>query len=191
MIDLPSQQVQLVVVDILFVLLALGILMWFRSWLRLQTRRLDSRFEALDASLKQLTQVQERLQGVCRTLSTADPRSRGRRSVPRDDQPPVADAVFDAGIEGMVPSPDPGVRPSSESATSRASIGSPARSTSARVGSERGRSSDARQHETYERARQLLSKGISTDEVARMVDLGVAEVEVLKRMGELARSSSR
>ena len=127
---------------------------------------MDRRFDMLDANLKQLTQVQERLQGACRTLTAADPRSRGSRPF----LPPVTEDAASSVIE---PSDGPAVS------------SSPVRTGGGNV------ANSARQHEIYERARQLLSKGISTDEVARMVNLGVAEVEVLKRMGELARSSSR
>ncbi len=174
MIDLSSQHVQLVVVDILFLAVALAILLWFRSWLLAQTHRMDRRFDTLDANLKQLTQIQERLQQACRTLTTADPRSRGSRSFVT----PLVDETVSSGI------------------TDGAMSGEGSRNTrgggvAAKPGTERSPASGARQHEIYERARQLLSKGISTDEVARMVDLGVAEVEVLKRMGELTRSSSR
>ncbi len=180
MIDLSSQHVQLVIVDILFLAVALAILMWFRSWLRVQTHRMDRRFDTLDANLKQLTQIQERLQGACRTLTAADPRSRGSRSF----LSPLMDDAASSGITGSAMS-DEGSRTSDGSATSRGGGGGIA----AKPG--RDPASGARQHEIYEHARQLLSKGISTDEVARMVDLGVAEVEVLKRMGELTRSSSR
>ena len=38
MIELSSQQTQLIVVDLLFLLVALGMLLWFRSWLGIQTR---------------------------------------------------------------------------------------------------------------------------------------------------------
>ena len=164
-----SPQLQIIVVDILFMVLVVGIVMWFRSWLGVQTRKLDRRFEALDASLKQLNQVQERLQGVCRTLTVVDPRSRGSRSFLAlvDDEPAVVD-------EGSTAPPAVATRASGRSA-----------------GAPRESSTGAQQHQTYERARQLLGKGLSTQEVARMVDLGVAEVEVLKRMGQLARSSSR
>ena len=170
MIDLSSPHVLRVLVDSLFVVIALTILLWFRSWLRIQTRRMDRRFDTLDAYLKQLTQIQERLQGACRTLSAADhARSGGggRSFLPsvEDSGSPTASIV--APGEGAVPSAD---GPS---------------------GGGRDSSASARQHEVYDRARQLLGKGIPTEEVARLVDLGVAEVEVLKRMGALARSSSR
>lgn len=184
MIDLSSQHVQLVIVDVLFLGVALGILMWFRSWLRIQTNRMDRRFDTLDEHLKQFTQIQERLQGACRTLTAAEPRSRGGG---RSSLSPLVDDVAPSGIQDGALSAE-GAPSADGSIVPRAPAS--ARS-SASASREPGPSSGARQHEIYERARQLLSKGIPTDEVARMVDLGVAEVEVLKRMGELARSSSR
>jgi hypothetical protein len=186
MIDLSSQHVQLVIVDVLFLAVALGILMWFRSWLRVQTHRMDRRFDTLDAHLKQFTQIQERLQGACRTLTAAEPRSRGGG---RPYLSPLADDVGPSGIQDDAMSAE-GARSADGSNTPRAPVKARS-SASASPSRETGPSSGARQHEIYERARQLLSKGIPTDEVAHMVDLGVAEVEVLKRMGELARSSSR
>ena len=190
MIDLSSPHVQLVLVDSLFVVIALTILLWFRSWLRIQTRRMDRRFDTLDAYLKQLTQIQERLQGACRTLSAADhARSGGggRSFLPsvEDSGSPTASIV--APGEGAVPSAD---GPSSPPPP-HAAVANRGGARSGGDGGGRDSSASARQHEVYERARQLVGKGIPTEEVARLVDLGVAEVEVLKRMGALARSSSR
>lgn len=194
MIELSSQQTQLIVVDLLFLLVALGMLLWFRSWLGIQTRKLDRRFDALDASLKQLNQIQERLQAACRTVTAAGPWRRDTRlstatAETRDPGP--------SGIEDIVGSPETqraagdGERPGSMAASEARAAGRAIAARVPRAETERAPHDRARQHEMYEQARQLLGRGVTTDEVARMVGLGVAEVEVLKRMGELARSSSR
>ena len=183
MIDLSSPHVQLVLVDSLLVVIGLAILMWFRSWLRIQTRRMDRRFEPLDAHLKQLTQIQERLREACHTLSAGDhARSGGgeRSFLPLVEDSGSSAASSVAPGDGAVPSPDgPSAPAAHETAATKGSAFA------------KDSSASARQHEVYERARQLLGKGIPTEEVARLVDLGVAEVEVLKRMGALTRSSSR
>ena len=189
MIDFSSPQTQLVVVDILFLLVALGMLLWFRAWLAMQTRKLDRRFSSLDASLKQMSQIQERLQAVCRTLTAAD----GRR--PDARLPASTEQALESGAaEAGSPSPAAQRHPvwsAEEAVDERRASSRAAPPRLQKAGDGRAPQDDGRQHETYERARQLLGRGVSTDEVARTVGLGVAEVEVLKRMGELARSSSR
>ena len=189
MIDFSSPQTQLVVVDILFLLVALGMLLWFRAWLAMQTRKLDRRFSALDGSLKQMAQIQERLQAVCRTLAAADGRRRETRSPASTEQgqePGAAEAVPGSPVGQRYPVWSTAESVDERRASSRAV---PARLQKADDG--RAPQDGGGQRENYERARQLLGRGVSTDEVARTVGLGVAEVEVLKRMGELARSSSR
>ncbi|MBT4098620.1 MAG: hypothetical protein HOE86_13290 [Gemmatimonadetes bacterium] len=44
-----------------------------------------------------------------------------------------------------------------------------------------------RSRDAYRLARELLEQGMSTTDVARQVGLGIAEVNVLKRMRDAAR----
>lgn len=51
MISLPSPQtLQLVYIDALFLCLAIGLLLWFRSWLTSHKGQIDRRLAALEAS---------------------------------------------------------------------------------------------------------------------------------------------
>jgi len=58
----------LVLIDGLFLALAAGMGLWFRSWLKREKRELDQRLAVLEAQHAQLERVSGRLQTVCRTL---------------------------------------------------------------------------------------------------------------------------
>ena len=57
---------QLVLIDGLFLVLAAGMGLWFRGWLKREKRELDQRLEVLEAQHARLERVSGRLQTVCR-----------------------------------------------------------------------------------------------------------------------------
>ena len=143
----------------LYLCVAAGMGLWFRAWLRRQQRAMDERLARMETQQDQLARLGERLQGVCRSLEGVFTR------VARETD----------GAE-IAPS-----RPTSASRARadhfRAAV-APERGTgSAPAGQVGTRGDDA-----YGRARDLLRQGMPPAEVARRVGLGIAEVNVLRRM---------
>lgn len=167
MTDAPT--LQLVFIDLLFLLLAGGMGLWFRAWLRQESRRVDARIEALDKQRQGLENVAERLSSVCRTIERATP----AMARPTLGETP---ATVPAGRRPVTNRPARRERPA------------PPQSVSADATPEREWEQMAeRSREAYRLARELLEQGMATTDVARQVGLGVAEVNVLKRMRDAAR----
>ena len=59
---------QLVLVDVLFLCLAVGMGLWFRAWLQREKVEMDQRLQLLQAQQAQLDRISGRLQAVCRSL---------------------------------------------------------------------------------------------------------------------------
>ena len=59
---------QLIFVDALFLLLAVGIGLWFRSSVKQEKAGMDRRIQALETQQESLEKICERLQSACRTL---------------------------------------------------------------------------------------------------------------------------
>ncbi|MBT7862127.1 MAG: hypothetical protein HN712_17555 [Gemmatimonadetes bacterium] len=162
---------QLVFIDLLFLLLAGGMGLWFRTWLRQETRRLDDRIEALEKQHKGLESVAERLTSVCRTIERATPgMARPTLGDAPASVPPPRRPVTNRPIRRAERTVTPPPPPSSESTPER-----------------QWEEMAERSREAYRLARELLEQGMSTTDVARQVGLGVAEVNVLKRMRDAAR----
>ena len=100
---------QLVLIDGLFLFLAAGMGMWFRSWLKREKRELDQRLEVLEDQQVRLERVSSRLQTVCRVLemtgheetagewTEASPRSGAERQNRRDADFEKAWRMLNAG----------------------------------------------------------------------------------------------
>ena len=59
---------QVVLIDALFLCMAVGMGLWFRAWLAREQHRLDRRLDALEAQHARLERVSGRLQTVSRVL---------------------------------------------------------------------------------------------------------------------------
>ncbi len=59
---------QLVLVDMLFLCLAVGMGLWFRAWLQREKVEMDQRLQLLQAQQAHLDRISGRLQAVCRSL---------------------------------------------------------------------------------------------------------------------------
>ena len=204
---LPSPQtVQLIFIDVLFICLAAGIFFWFRSWLKGERRQIDRRLDALESHRESLERLGTRLLSASRSLEgilserrspderlgdAVSPPQRGRvtTSAPAADWAQrlselrrAAEATAgDAASRGGTASPS---RARDSGPRSRASGAEVDRHSRNRAADSRGSETVARGKEQYGWARQLLEQGMSASEVARRVGLGLAEVEVLKRMND-------
>ena len=102
---------QLVLIDGLFLFLAAGMGMWFRSWLKREKLELDQRLEVLEAQQARLERVSGRLQAVCRVLemtghegtagerTEASPRPGAERQNRRDAAPRAPASQREADFE--------------------------------------------------------------------------------------------
>ena len=156
---------QLFLVDLLYLCAALGMGLWFRAWLRQQQRAMDERLARLEAQQAQLARLGERLQGVCRGLEGVFTRAARETEAPRGGAAEVE--------RGRRPTAGRG---RSESYRSAAVV-----SEGATRGNPAGQAG-TRREDPYGRARELLRQGVAPAEVARRVGLGIAEVNVLRRM---------
>lgn len=179
---------KLVFVDVLFLCLAGAMALWFRAWLSEQRGELDRRIDALEAQQQGLAKLGDRLAGLCRILERTAPILPPPR---RDEEPgevptptarsPVAGAAAadpQPAAEGT-PRPAPAIVPPW---SSRRRVDTPAAQAD-----RRWEELSDRSREAYRRARDLLEQGMSVAEIARQVGLGVAEVNVLKRMRDAGR----
>ena len=169
MSEIPT--LQLVFIDLLFLLLAGGMGLWFRSWLRQETGRLDERIEALEKQHQGLESLAERLSSVCRTIE---------RQTPGMARPTLGDAPASVPPPRR-PATNRPIRRTAERPEPRPPA--PSESTPERQWEEMAE----RSREAYRLARELLEQGMSTTDVARQVGLGIAEVNVLKRMRDAAK----
>jgi len=142
---------QLVFVDALFLCVAGGLGLWFRSWLRREKEDLDRRLDALEAQQARLERISGRLQSVCRVLEM---------------QCRQEEAEPTGGAPRRYQSKD---------------------AVSTRASREQGRK-NAGEKDRYEQAWELLTRGMSPGEIARRLDLGIAEVEL---MGHMLRRRQR
>ena len=191
---------QVIFVDALFLCLAGGLIFWFRSWLREQQRSMDHRLEALEGQQQALAQICERLTSACRGLERPspaveaiprqNPRTERATAAPRPStvETPAA-AVSDRQVQvsrnAAGPEPQPqttGSRPTASGPAARRRVDAPA----ARADRQWEELTD-RSREAYRRARDLLEQGVPPNDIARQVGLGVAEVNVLKRMRDAGR----
>lgn len=155
---------QLFLVDLLYLGAALGMGLWFRAWLRQQQRAMDERLAGLEAQQAQLARLGERLQGVCRGLEGVFTRAARGVEAPRGGAVEVERGRRQTTGRGRTESH---------------------RSAAVSEGAARGNppgQGGARREDPYGRARELLSQGVAPAEVARRVGLGIAEVNVLRRM---------
>ena len=173
MISLPSAQtLQLVYIDALFLCLAIGLLLWFRSWLTSHKGQIDRRLAALEEHELTLERLAAKLTAACRQLEASRPTG-AMANAPGISMPAARPVADRSGAEVTAPG-DAWLEKLSE--LRRAADGGSSESAPA-AGRQGAR-------EEYGRARQLLEQGMSATEVARKVGLGLAEVEVLKRISE-------
>ena len=194
-----TQTVQLVFVDALFICLAAGIFFWFRSWLKGEKLQIDRRLEALESHRESLERLGTRLLSASRSLEGILTERRSpyerlgdARAPSRGSQPQELEGSFSKRGRATTPTPAADwterlseLRRAAEAAAgdtaSRSGTASPSR---ARDSGYRGSEGVVGGKEQYGWARQLLGQGMSASEVARKVGLGLAEVEVLKRMND-------
>jgi len=146
----------LLLVDLLYLGVAVGLGLWFRVWLRRQQRAMDQRLARMDEQQARLDRLGERLQGVCRGLESVFSR---------------------ATRDGEAGEPERGRTAASRRPAVYRAGGAPDGVARAAAAASAGRRDDP-----YGRARELLRQGIAPAEVARRVGLGIAEVNVLHRM---------
>jgi hypothetical protein len=182
---------QVIFVDILFLCLAGGLAFWFRAWLQEQQRAMDQRLEGLEEQQQALVRICERLTSVCKGLERPSSAVEAiGRSTPRQERPlaptrqttreistPVA-----AATAGQSAPPDATEVTAADEASARRRVDTPA----ARADRQWEELTD-RSREAYRRARDLLEQGVPPNDIARQVGLGVAEVNVLKRMRDAGR----
>ena len=186
---------QVIFVDALFLCLAGGLAIWFRSWLQEQQRAMDRRLEALEGQQQALARICERLTSACRALERPSPSVEaiarpGPRAEPAAPRParvetPAVPAVTDRQVQAPRSATVPdstASRSAARGAEARRRVDTPA----ARVDREWEELTD-RSREAYRRARDLLEQGVPPNDIARQVGLGVAEVNVLKRMRDAGR----
>lgn len=185
---------QVVFIDALFLCLATGLALWFRSWLTEQQRGMDARLDALEEQQRALARICERLTSACRGLERpspavdAIPRSTTRperATPPQAEAPAPADtapqvAVQPAAVEKAARRPE--AEPIKAVAAAKRRIDTPA----ARADRQWEEQTD-RSREAYRKARALLEQGVPPNDIARQVGLGVAEINVLKRMRDAGR----
>ena len=186
---------QVIFVDALFLCLAGGLAIWFRSWLQEQQRAMDRRLEALEGQQQALARICERLTSACRALerpspsveAIARPGPRAEPAAPRPTLvetpgvPAVTDRQVQAPRSATVPD-STASRSAARGAEARRRVDTPA----ARADRQWEELTD-RSREAYRRARDLLEQGVPPNDIARQVGLGVAEVNVLKRMRDAGR----
>ena len=80
---------QIALVDMLFLCLALGTGLWFRSWLAGEQLRMDQRLDALEAMYTRLERVSGRLQTVSNVLEFIGKEG----TVKAREEPPTAPSV--------------------------------------------------------------------------------------------------
>ncbi|HJP34168.1 MAG TPA: hypothetical protein QGF95_26775 [Candidatus Latescibacteria bacterium] len=198
-----DSSLQLIFVDVLFLCLAGGLALWFRSWLQEQQRAMDRRLEALEEQQQVLTRVTERLTSACRGLERpsaavdAIARSGTRTDRVAAPAPPVEApmAVADRQVQTprvtAVGGPKHVAIDTPDATGPRAASGAPAGrqrvDTPAAKADRQWEELTDRSREAYRRARDLLEQGVPPNDIARQVGLGVAEVNVLKRMRDAGR----
>lgn len=186
---------QVIFVDALFLCLAGGLAIWFRSWLQEQQRAMDRRLEALEGQQQALARICERLTSACRALERPSPSVEaiarpGPRAEPAAPRPalvetPAVPAVTDRQVQAPRSATVPdstASRSAARGAEARRRVDTPA----ARADRQWEELTD-RSREAYRRARDLLEQGVPPNDIARQVGLGVAEVNVLKRMRDAGR----
>jgi hypothetical protein len=186
---------QVIFVDALFLCLAGGLAIWFRSWLQEQQRAMDQRLKALEGQQQALARICERLTSACRALERPSPSVEaiarpGPRAEPAAPRParvetPAVPAVTDRQVQAPRSATVPdstASRSAARGAEARRRVDTPA----ARADRQWEELTD-RSREAYRRARDLLEQGVPPNDIARQVGLGVAEVNVLKRMRDAGR----
>ena len=190
-----ASTLQVIFVDALFLCLAGGLAIWFRSWLQEQQRAMDQRLEALEGQQQALARICERLTSACRALERPSPSVEaiarpGPRAEPAAPRParvetPAVPAVTDRQVQAPRSATVPdstASRSAARGAEARRRVDTPA----ARADRQWEELTD-RSREAYRRARDLLEQGVPPNDIARQVGLGVAEVNVLKRMRDAGR----
>jgi hypothetical protein len=175
---------QVLFIDALFLCLAAGLALWFRSWLGEREAAFDRRLDALEEQQQALARVCERLTSACRGLERPAPSLEALRA-PRPERPA-------APAPGPTPvaSPPPAAAEAVPAALPREREGGGERrriETPASLADRQWEERTDRSREAYRRARALLEQGIPPNDIARQVGLGVAEVNVLKRMRDAGR----
>lgn len=185
--SLSDPTAQVIFIDVLFLCVAGGLAFWFRAWLSQQQKGMDQRLQALEEQQQALARVCERLTAVCRGLerpspavdAIARPTPRVERA-PASRQPPVE---LPAPLPAEAPAPPVEARATRPApAAARRRVDTPASQADRQWEEQTDRSREA-----YRKARDLLEQGVPANDIARQVGLGVAEVNVLKRMRDAGR----
>jgi hypothetical protein len=178
-VSMSDPTLRLVFVDLLFLGLAAGMAFWFRAWLREQKAEMDQRLETLESQQQTLARLCERLGSACRTLERQAPAA-------------IGDALTRSRAP-TAPVPTPEVSRETPRAAERTTVPPGPASADRRLVTPASRADrqweemSDRSRDAYRQARELLDQGLSSAEIARRVGLGVAEVNVLKRMRDAGR----
>jgi len=179
---------QVIFVDALFLCLAGGGAFWFRAWLQEQQGAMDQRLGALEEQQQSLARICDRLTSICKSLERPSPVVEAiARTTPRQERsiaPPRQ-------VARESPSPTVTDGPALEAAEAGGATAMPlprrrVDTPAARADRQWEELTD-RSREAYRRARDLLEQGVPPNDIARQVGLGVAEVNVLKRMRDAGR----
>ena len=169
--NLSAESLQLLFIDGLFLGLAAVLALWFRSWIKSQQRGIDRRLAALETQHERFDRLGTRLQSACRSIENLSRRMAGEA---------------DAAVVAHGSAPEGSGRPlttrgNSESvASGEAASRPPARAS--RLGSGPAFGQAGISGAGFAKARDLLKQGLPAKEVAERLDMGLAEVDALKRM---------
>ncbi|MDA0333547.1 MAG: hypothetical protein O2782_00085 [bacterium] len=182
---------QVVFVDALFLCLAAGLAFWFRAWLKEQQKGMDQRLDGLEEQQQALARICDRLTNACKSLERPSPAVDAiTRSAPRPEPAPAPSRPFASGTPASAAATGGQGRPP-VAADGGPGAGVPV--VRRRVDTPLARADRQweeltdRSREAYRRARDLLEQGVPPNDIARQVGLGVAEVNVLKRMRDAGR----
>ena len=182
---------QVIFVDALFLCLAAGLAFWFRAWLQEQQRAMDHRLGALEEQQQSLARICERLTSICKGLERPSPAVEAiTRAAPRQERsiaPPRQSARETPPSSASTDGQGPGLEAPEVGGPSGVSLPRRRVDTPAARADRQWEELTDRSREAYRRARDLLEQGVPPNDIARQVGLGVAEVNVLKRMRDAGR----
>ena len=187
MIDLPTETLQLVFIDTLFLCVCGALCLWLRNWIKFQQREIENRLSILERHHDMIAELGKRLQSTTYaiekmnvSLSKQSNESVNRLKTPSRDTSTALPTTFNSST-----SRTGGAQKHSEIWDSSSANHSIGRSSP----TEQNVTSDHKPDgsEDYAMARELLEKGMSHAEIARRSGLGLAEVEMLQRMRDFSR----
>ena len=144
-----------------------AILLWCRSWRKEDHEQTDQQIKALRATIRKLTEAVELLDHTAASLQTAD----GLLTQQLEDLRSSVTRLQNIRPATM-PTPDPSPPIEQDNAVEAENPPEAEEQTS----------SESETSGSYDAVGELLQKGKSTVEIARELDIGVAEVRMIARM---------